>query len=260
MRSALFFIVYSTALFAQAQTRALKPSLPYTVRSTDNLNKFLREMLTSPRAWSKVAKYNQIKDPDLIFPGQKLDIPLRFRKSKPAGGKVISAEGEVTLGGNAMQPSAAVADSAKTKTGANSSVVIELGDGGCVKILPNSLAEVVTNRDYAMRDSSKSRSTKWFSGLMLLTEGALEAPASKTARRAKELQIETPTSLVGVRGTEFRVAFDDPLGKAARTEVIEGKVRADNPAQQSGADLSMGTGAVVKPAGKEQASRRASHG
>ena len=251
VRAATFFIASSAAFLVQAQAPTIEPSLPYVVRAQDNLSKFGREMLTSPRAWSEVAKYNQLKDPDVIFPGQKLDIPLRFLKSKPASGKVISAEGDVTLQGGGMQAGATFADGAKIKTGANSSAVIELGDGSRVKILPNSLAEVVTNRDYAMRDSSKSGSTNWFSGLMRLTEGALEALASKTARRAKELQIETPTSLVGVRGTEFRVAFDDPLGKAARTEVIEGKVRADNPAQQSGADLPMGTGAVVKPAEKE---------
>ena len=187
----------------------------------------------------------------MIFPGQKLDIPLRFLKSKPASGKVISAEGDATLGGNAMQPGTTFTDGAKIKTGANSSAVIELGDGSRVKILPGSLAEIVTNRDYAMRDASKSGSTNWFSGLMRLSEGALEALASKTAKRAKELQVETPTSLVGVRGTEFRVAFDDPLGKAARTEVIEGLVRADNPAQKSGANLPKGTGAVVDPGEKE---------
>ena len=251
LRTATFFIASSAALIAHAQTRTVEPSLPYIIRAQDNLSKFGREMLTSPRAWSEVAKYNQLKNPNVIFPGQKLDIPLRFLKSKPSTGKVISAEGDVTSGGSALLPGAPLGDGSKFKTGANSSAVIELGDGSRVKILPNSLAEVVTNRDYAIRDSSKSGSTNWFSGLMRLTEGALEALASKTAKRAKELQIETATSLVGVRGTEFRVVFDDPLGKATRTEVIEGKVRADNPVQQSGADLPMGTGAVVKPTEKE---------
>ncbi len=250
-QAAIFFIASLVSLATFAQDPAKEPSLPYVVRPSDNLSKFGREMLTSPRAWGEVAKYNQLKDPDVIFPGQKLDIPLRFLKSKPASGKVISAEGDVTLGGSAMQPGAALADGAKIKTGVNSSAVIELGDGSRVKILPSSLAEIVTNRDYGMRDASKSGSTNWFSGLMRLSEGALEALASKTANRAKELQIETPTSLVGVRGTEFRVAFDDPLGKSARTEVIEGLVRADNPAQATGANLPMGTGAVVNPAEKE---------
>ena len=228
-----------------------EPSLTYTVRPSDSVIKFSREILIEPKSWPEIAKFNQLKDPNVIAPGQKLQIPLRFLKSKPAGGKVISAEGDVTLGGSALQTGSALADGAKIKTGVNSSVVIELGDGSRVKVLPNSLAEVVTNRDYTMRDASQGGSTNWFSGLMRLTGGALEALASKTANRATPLQIETPTSIVGVRGTEFRVTFDDPLGKAARTEVIEGRVRADNPAQASGADLPMGTGAVVKPTEKE---------
>lgn len=239
------------SLGASAQTQALEASVPYVVRSSDTLIKFSREVLIDPKAWPEVAKFNQLKNPNVVISGQKLNIPLRFLKSKPASGKVISAEGDVTLGDNKMLPGAAVADGSKLKTGANSSAVIELGDGSRVKILPNSLAEVVTNRDYAMRDASKSGSTNWFSGLMRLSVGALETLASKTANRATPLQIETPTSVVGVRGTEFRVTFDDPLGKAARTEVIEGKVRADNPAQASGVDLPMGTGAVVKPTEKD---------
>lgn len=226
-------------------------SLPYIVRPADSVIKFTRAMLLDPRSWPEIAKFNQLNDPNVIFPGQTLNIPLRFLKSKPASGKVISAEGDVTLQGSAMQPGAVLSDGAKIKTGINSSAVIELGDGSRVKILPGSLAEIVTNRDYAMRNASPSGSTNWFSGLMRLSEGALEALASKTAKRARPLQVVTPTSLVGVRGTEFRVAFDDPLGKAARTEVIEGLVRADNPAQASGADLPMGTGAVIRPTEKE---------
>lgn len=239
---------------ALAQTPAIagpEPSLVYTVRPKDSVIKFTREILVDPRAWPEIARFNQLKNPNVIFPGQRLNIPLRFLKSTAASGKLISAEGDVTLQGSAVQSGAALTDGAKIKTGVNSSAVIELGDGSRIKILPGSLAEIVTNRDYAMRDASQSGSTNWFSGLMRLSEGALEALASKTARRATPLQVETPTSLVGVRGTEFRVAFDDPLGKAARTEVIEGLVRADNPAQASGADLPMGTGAVIKPNEKE---------
>ncbi len=257
VQTAIFLIAFSAGFGALAQApanpsaAAKDPSLEYTVRPKDSVIKFTREMLVDPGAWPDIAKFNQLKDPNVIFPGQRLNIPLRFLKSSPASGKVISAEGDVTLQGSAMKPGAVLSDGAKIKTGPNSSAVIELGDGSRIKILPTSLAEIVTNRDYAMRDASQSGSTNWFSGLMRLSEGALEALASKNVKRAKDLQIETPTSVVGVRGTEFRVAFDDPLGIAARTEVIEGRVRADNPAQASGADLPMGTGAVVKPAEKE---------
>ena len=253
-RAATLFIATLLTFAAHAQTPASpdrEPSLVYTIRQSDSLIKFGRDMLVDPKTWPEIAKLNRLKNPDVILPGQKLDIPLRFLKSTPAGGKIISAEGSVTLGSSPALAGAAIADGGLLKTGPNSSAVIELGDGSRVKILPNSLAEVVTNRNYAMRDASSSGSTNWFSGLMRLSEGALEALASKTAKRATPLKIATPTSIVGVRGTEFRVAFDDPLNKAARTEVIEGLVRADNPAQQSGADLPMGSGAVIKPAEKD---------
>ena len=239
-----------STVHAQTPVRS-EPSLPYTVQASDTLSKFSREVLVSPRAWEEVARFNQLKNSNVLSIGQRLNVPLRLLKSSAAGGKVISAEGDVTQGGNQMVAGAPLASGAQFKTGANSSAVIELGDGSRIKLLPNSLAEIVTNKNYAMRDASRSGSTNWFSGLMRLTEGALEALASKTAKRATPLQIETPTSVVGVRGTEFRVAFDDPASKGARTEVIEGKVRADNPAQKSGADLPMGTGAVVKPLEKD---------
>ena len=254
-QAAIFFIAFTVCLSGLAQTHVSEPSLPYTVRASDSLIKLSSEMLVNPATWPDVAKYNQLKNANVIFPGQKLEIPLRFLKSEPATAKVISAEGDVSLGGSATQSGAPLLDGSQLKTGPNSSAVIELGDGSRVKILPNSLAEIVTNRDYAMRDASQSGSTNWFSGLMRLSEGALEALASKTAKRATPLQIQTPTSIVGVRGTEFRVAINDalsdPLRRAARTEVIDGLVRADNPAQLSGADLPKGTGAVVNPLEKE---------
>jgi|688.fasta_scaffold443316_2 nucleoid-associated protein YgaU len=84
VRAAIFFIASLTSLATLAQTPAKEPSLPYVVKPSDNLSKFGRDMLTSPRAWNEVAKFNQLKDPNVIFPGQKLDIPLRFLKSKPA--------------------------------------------------------------------------------------------------------------------------------------------------------------------------------
>ena len=229
-----------------------EPSLPYTVKASDTMSRFGREVLVSPKAWQEVAKFNQLKDANMLSIGQQLNIPLRLLKSAPAGGKVISVEGSVSSRNGALMVGNAVTDGSTIQTGINSSAVIELGDGSRIKILPNSLAEVVANRNYALKSGSgDSGSSNWFSGLMRLTQGTLEAVASKLVTRATPLQIETLTSIVGVRGTAFRVAFDDPQSKSSRTEVIEGQVRADNPAQGVGADLPPGTGAVIKPLEKE---------
>ncbi|MBC7435111.1 MAG: FecR domain-containing protein [Bdellovibrionales bacterium] len=243
-------LLSSWLLSSNAQAQA-EPSLPYTVQSSDKLIRISREMLTKPGDWNEVARFNKMKDPNFIQPGQRLEIPLRLLKSTPSAAKVISVSGSVQSGGQALAVGAPVPEGTSVQTGADSSAVVQLGDGSQVKLLPNTLAQVVSNRDYALRDASASGSTTWFSGLMRLSQGALETLASKRTNRATPLQIETPTSLVGVRGTRFRVAFDDPASKNARTEVIEGLVRADNTAQQSGADLPAGTGALVKPAEKD---------
>lgn len=234
---------------AAAQTP--EPSLPYTVKPSDKLIVLAKEMLNKPTDWNEVAKFNHMKDPNFIKPGQKLDIPLRLLKARSLTGTLVSAEGEVRLGSAPAATGSPVPEGSRLQTGPNSSAVVQLSDGSQVKLLPGTLAEVVTQRDYAVRDASASGSTTWFSGLIRLTMGALETLASKTTNRASPLQIETPTSLVGVRGTQFRVAYEDPATQNARTEVMEGLVRADNPAQQSGADLPRGTGAVINPAQKE---------
>lgn len=249
--AAVVLALSAAAALAQTPAPAPEPSLPYTVKPSDKLIRLSRELLVRPGAWNEVARFNQMKDPNFIKPGQQLNIPLRLLKFQPSQARIISVAGSVQLGGSPATVGMAVPEGARLTTGANSSAVVQLGDGSQVKMLPQTLAEVVSNRDYAMRDASASGSTTWFSGFIRLSQGALETLAATIQRRATPLQIETPTSLVGVRGTQFRVAYDDPASRSARTEVVEGKVRADNPAQQSGADLPGGTGAKINPAERE---------
>ncbi len=246
----LFAFSSSQAQLIAPPTGSDQPVLVYTVKPQDNLIILGNTLLNGLQSWVGVAQYNGLKNPNLIHSGQKLNIPLQYLAAKPSGGSVISTSGDVTTGGQSVVKGAPIVEGARFKTGPNSSAVIELGDGSRIKLLPNTLAEVVSNRDYAIRDASASGSTNWFSGLMRLTSGALEAFAAKNVKRATALKIETPTATLGVRGTQFRVAFDDPTTLSARTEVLEGLVRADNPAQAAGANLPMGTGAVVKPQDK----------
>ncbi len=246
--TAIFFVASGAA---SAATDAKESSLVYTIRPGDKLIRLGQEMLVSPASWQEVAQYNHLDKAASVRVGQQLNIPLRLLKSQPAGGKLLSVSGDVQVGGAPAKVGSTVAEGSRVQTGANSSAVVELGDGSQVKLLPSSLAEVVTNRNYAMRDASASSSTNWFSGIVRLAQGSLETLASKGKSRATPLQIQTATSTLGVRGTQFRVAMDDPAGQNSRSEVIEGLVRADNTAQQSGAELPMGTGAVINPKEKE---------
>ena len=241
-------VVLAVSGAAQAQTSVVEPSVPYVVKNTDKLLLLGRQLLINPSDWNEVARFNKLKDPNVIVAGQSLNIPTRFLRSQPGTTTIVSVDGDVMLDGKPLKAGDSVPVGSPVKTGAGALAVMALADGSRIKVMPNTLAQVVTSINYPMRDSSKAGSSNWFSGLMRLTTGALEAVASKTAKRATELQIQTQTSTVGVRGTEFRVAYDDPASGGTRTEVLEGRVRADNTVQNIGADLPIGTGAVIRPA------------
>lgn len=227
-----------------------EPTLPYTVQSGDKLIVLARDMLVRPGAWAEVARLNALPAPDVIRPGQTLNIPLRLLKYAPVSGRVVSVQGSVQQGSATAVVGSTVGEGARLQTGADSSAVIEMSDGSRIQLLPASLAEVIASREYVLRDANGSGTTKWFSGIIRLSQGAVETLASKLGLRATPLQIQTPTTVIGVRGTRFRLAQETTTPNS-RAEVLEGQVRADNTAQQSGAELPKGTGAVIDPTKKE---------
>lgn len=242
-----FFALFLIPSFASAN----EPTLPYTVQKGDKLIRVTQEMLQQPGDWKAIARLNGMADPNVIRPGQTVMVPVRMLRSRALDAKVVSATGDVQIAGSRAQSGQNVAETSRIATGPNSSAVVELADGSRVQLLPGSVAELSRQREYRMRDGSSGGSSTWFSGTVRLIQGSVETLASKLSRRATPLQVETPTALVGVRGTRFRVAYDEAAGRNSRSEVLEGLVRADNPAQASGADLPAGNGAVIDPARKE---------
>jgi hypothetical protein len=233
-----------------------EPYVSYTVKPSDTLQGLSRSLLTDPSKWGEVAKLNELKNPNLIFPGQVIDVPksLLNLSSQPrlaVPGTVLSVQGDVTIGGQQVQVGAPVPEGARLQTGPNSSAIVQLGDGSRLQLMPKTLADVVTQHGYAMRNPASSASTTWFSGAIRLVEGVLDTLAEKKASRLTPLTVTTPTSVVGVRGTNFRVAYEDPASGLARTEVLEGKVRSDNTAQKVGADVGGGFGAAFRPQDRE---------
>jgi hypothetical protein len=233
-----------------------EPFISYTVQPKDTLQGLTRSLLNDPAQWPEVARLNGLKNANIIRPGQVIEVPksLLNLASQPhiaAPGKILSVQGDVTLGGQKVQAGAIVPEGARLQTAAGSSAVVMLGDGSRIQLMPKTLAEVVTQHSYALRDPSSSASTTWFSGAIRLVEGVLDALADKKTLRMTPLEVSTPTSLVGVRGTQFRVAYEDPATGVARTEVLEGKVRTDNTKQNTGAEVGGGFGAALKPQERE---------
>lgn len=225
---------------AQAQAPA-EAAVTYTVQPRDNLIGIAGKVLASPESWPEVARLNGMQRPNSITVGQKIQIPLRLMKWVPSQASLTSATGDVKINGLPATAGATVSEGDRLEAGASSSALISLQDGSRIQVMPGSLAELVNHRQYGLKDGD--RTINWFSGLLRLTKGAVEALVTPGVERAAPLRVITPTSVVGVRGTHFRVAID----AQDRSEVMEGLVVAENTTQAVQAELPAGNGAVIRP-------------
>lgn len=240
-----------------ARTPAAEPSVAFSINAGDTLIGLSERVFVSPDAWREIAVLNRLNKPYLLVPGQVLQVPVRLLRWTAAASTLTSVSGEVRVDGRAGAALEALNEGQSIETGPQGSAVLELADKSIIKLAPSSLAEVVTSRRHAASgDGASSPSTGLFSGVLRVLRGSVEVFATKVLR-AKPLEVNTPTAVVGVRGTQYRVGFDEAANRSTRTEVIEGQVRFDAGANASataatnanGADVSGGYGAAVDAAG-----------
>ncbi len=221
-----------------------------TVTRADTMIGLSRQVLVTPQAWREVARLNRLRDPNRINPGQVLLIPQRLMRSAPVSAKLASVVGDVRVDGVAAVAGAEVNEGQKLQTADGASAVLAMADGSRLRLPPSSLAEVAASRNYGGRaaDSNAAVSDGWFAGALRVLRGSVEVFATKVLR-AKPLEVITPTAVVGVRGTQFRVGFDEAANASTRSEVVEGVVRLDAGKQTSGIELRAGFGALNDAAG-----------
>ncbi|CAN5258115.1 hypothetical protein BH11PSE9_BH11PSE9_08920 [soil metagenome] len=235
-----------------ASSRAAETVVEWTVTEGDTLTSLSTNLLVSPRAWREVARFNRLPNPAFVVPGQVLRIPLRLVKSTALDARIVSVVGDVRAGGNPVAEGNPLPAGQALQTGPGSSAVVELADGSRVQLPPSSLAEVVANQQYGAAPgavpsgagSASGKAASWFAGALRVLRGSVEVFATKVLR-AKPLEVTTPTAVVGVRGTHYRVTLGDEAAQPTRSEVLEGLVRFERSDRVFGADLAAGYGATI---------------
>jgi hypothetical protein len=223
----------------------------FTVTRSDTMIGLSRQVLVSPQAWREVATLNRLRDPNRINPGQVLRIPQRLMRSSPTPAKLVSVVGDVRVDGAAGVVGSDINEGQKLQTAEGASAVLAMADGSRLRLPPSSLAEVAASRAYGGRGATPDADPStagWFAGALRLLKGSVEVFATRVLR-AKPLEVITPTAVVGVRGTQFRVSFDEAANASARSEVVEGVVRFDAAKQSPGIDLRAGFGALANATG-----------
>ncbi|MBD3818843.1 MAG: FecR domain-containing protein [Brevundimonas diminuta] len=193
-------------------------TLDYVVRPGDTLIDLATAYMNRPLDYRRVQRENRVANPRRLPIGRTLALPVDLLRADPDEARITGFRGAATLNQDgrsaAPAPGQTVREGAVLSTGANAFVRLALSDGSHVVVPSNSRVRVSRLRRYAINGAVDHA----------LTVEAGRAESSVTPRRRPGgFAIRTPVSVSAVRGTDFRVSFDDDADRSS-TEVLEGAV------------------------------------
>ena len=220
---------YSGVLFAQTPAHVM-----YTVSEGDTLEGIAHRLLKKVDDWKALVDLNKISDPMLLPVDTKLRIPVNLLKPIPLEATTVAPVGVVIVDGVLIdkQPIALTAGS-HIQTGQNGKVSVKMPDGSRLRIGPDADVRVETLQTYAHTPSQDVN--------LVLKKGRVESEVASQRGPAARYRITTPTGVIGVRGTVFRVAAAEDSGDSI-AEVAKGEVAVAG----GGASKNLQTGYALK--------------
>lgn len=211
-------LLSASPAFAQSRPEPSIDSIAYAVLPGDTLIDLATAYLNRPSDYRRVQRDNRVADPRRMAVGRTLIIPVSLLRADPDYARITSFRGAVTLSQGAVAAvpvqGQTVSEGAVLSTGPNAFVRLALSDGSHVVVPSNSRVRLSRLRRYALNGAVDQA--------MTVESGRAESSVTPR-RRPGGFVVRTPVSVSAVRGTEFRVAFNDDTDRAA-TEVIEGVV------------------------------------
>ena len=256
---AAMLLPVAVAVTLPATATATPPSmlLPYTVTAHDTLIGLNRTLFAAPGVWREVSRLNHLSDANRIRPGQVLMVPADYLHSRSVPARLLSAFGDVRINDQPAAGGALLDVGQNIRTGESSTAVVELADGSHVKLAPDTEGRLDEQRRFQVKATAAAIDDGLVAASLRLISGSVEVFASKVLR-ARPLEVSTPTAVIGVRGTVYRVRNDvtPASGGAAAlnmsaTEVLEGQVHAQvGSAAGQSAEVPANFGAPLEPGRK----------
>ncbi len=236
----IFFIILFTAIFYFSPTAAAgEKTIEVIVGKNDNVLNICKVYLENPGRCPEITRLNHLEKPDLIFPGQKIIIPVNMLKGIPLEGNITFIKGEVKVRGKgdsewrsaAMDEPIMPGDS--IETGAEGAVEISYENGDSFFLRPDTSIDVKTSSINMLKNVVRK---------LYLRVGRTITKIKEATGKKSRNEIQTPSSVAAARGTEFRVTVDE--NETTRTEVLKGLVGVE--AREQKVEVKEGQGTVVK--------------
>lgn len=192
------------------------PPLTYVVKAGDTLYDLARDYLRSPSDYRQLQRRNRVVNPRRMAPGRNLEIPVSMLRTRADPARLETFRGQIQVI-RAGQPIAvtqgmALMENDILSTPANAFGRVAMSDGSFAVIPSNSRVVLERLRRYDINDQPDYR--------LRLLQGRLENSVSPR-QRPGEYRVITPAALSAVRGTDFRVAYEEQTGTNA-TALLSG--------------------------------------
>ncbi len=233
---------YST--FASELSKNNSEYLTYEIKQGENLSVLASKYLEGDNALDQILKINNHNKPNSIPVGTEILLPkslLKYNASTAVVSK-LSCNNAFLVNNNAkvLAIGTVLSEDDIVKVPAGCEVGVTLEDGSNINLVSGTLLKFKT-----LRISQIQKSPQVDFELM---NGRVDVEVVKRAKGDASFEVHTPKALAGVRGTQFRVGFDEQKN-TSQVEVKTGIVAAKGEANDSSAALTENQGIPISEDG-----------
>jgi hypothetical protein len=247
-KSLAFLLGLCIAASSHAQSRDSHDEssvIVYKIKSGDTLNQLALKYLQRPVDMAAIQLANPQLNLDQLKVGAEINIPRQLVKYSSSKATIMGLScGSAIRLAETTKPLAmgsVLHEGAVIEVPPECHVALLLEDGSIIR-LPSSATLKITNlRKNSLEAAPEVR--------LDLVRGRVELDVQKGRAKSTPFEIRTPLSIMGVRGTEFRVGYS-PEDQAGQVEVLGGVVQTRGLADAVGSALTQGLGVPIDAKGK----------
>ncbi len=216
-KSALIAAATAMGLSAPASAET-KDHVEYRIKKGDTLIDLARKYFISPASIPSVMALNSIRNPRTLQIGSILRVPRKVLSYKREDLRVRASSGDVTIiaDGKTTRPQKddLVRQGSIIRTSAKGFISLAGTGNSRVSVPSNSEVRLISAKRYIINNAID------FDVRVQNGRSSIKAPKLKDGER---YNVSTPRAVTAVRGTEFRIGFEQ-ASELSLTEVTEGNV------------------------------------
>lgn len=244
----LSVFAFSTGYAQNIEVNDDQSLIVYKIKAGDTFNKIARKYLVQTLDLAAIKKVNRLRDLDQLTIGDNLNIPRQFVKKSPSKAVVMSLScatpirlsnsAKLLIVGSTLQEGAVIEIPPECHT----SLLLE--DGSIARLPSGAALKITTLRKNPLESAPEVRFD--------LTKGRIELDVHKGREKTTPFEVRTPLSVMGVRGTEFRVGYS-PNDQAGQVEVLGGVVQTRGTRDNASKPITKGLGVPIDAKGNSLA-------